>query len=85
MHNLARQIHKSACEVNKHYEQLHPRPADADAYGVWNLMPDSRTTRARDVLWHICDGATDYARAALLYGLPYRARDFEDPNHGAGG
>jgi hypothetical protein len=84
MHGLALQIHKSACDVNKHYEQLHPRPAEADGYGAWDLMPDSRATRAPDVLWHDCDSPTDYARTALLFGLPYRTQDFEDPNYGAG-
>ncbi|WP_225774071.1 hypothetical protein [Pseudomonas sp. Marseille-Q5115] len=84
VHNLARSLHRSCCDANRHYEAQHPRPSEADAYGAWPLMPESRWERSAHLLWHDCDTPVDYARLAVLYGLPYSPLDFEDPNQGAG-
>jgi hypothetical protein len=84
LHNLARAVQKENCELNSEYELVHPRPPDADAYGLWDIMADKRTTRKPDILWHDSDEPVDYCRVALLYGLRYTAVDFEDPNQGHG-
>lgn len=84
IHNLARQVHGTACEVNRQHEHLHPRQPDSNAYGIWMLMPDSRTSRCPRLLWHDCEDPVDYARAAQLYGLGYSADDFLDANQGGG-
>ncbi len=85
IHNLARDIQRAGvCDANREYVRNHPQPPDADAYAVWSIMNDRRTTRKDDVLWHDCDDAQDYARAAVLFHLPYGRNDFRDPNQGYG-
>jgi hypothetical protein len=85
IHNLARSIQAtSLCEANDAYLRANPRPAEADAYAVWDIMAPARTIRRPDVLWHDCETPLDYARVAAAYGLPYREADFVDPNQGYG-
>ncbi len=84
IHKLARDIQKANCGANWEYEQIHPRPSGADAYGVWSIMADKRTTQKPDVLWHDYSKPLDYCRAALLYGLVMSTQDFADPNQGYG-
>lgn len=84
VHDFCRHVHERRCEANQEFERHHPRPPDADGYGVWNIMPDSRMTRKADLLWHDSEAPVDYHRASVLYGLPYRLEDFVDPNEGLG-
>jgi len=84
VHNLARELHRSNCQVNQAYEVRYPRPSEAQAYGVWTIMQDSRWHRSAEVLWHDCDTPLDYARLAVLYGLDYTPAHFQDPNEGNG-
>jgi hypothetical protein len=85
LHELAREVYKhSSCGANREYEKACPRPSGADAYGVWEVMADQRTTRKDDVLWHDCNEPCDYYRAAVRYGLPYMPEEFSDPNQGYG-
>lgn len=84
VHDRAREVHATGCGANREYERSHPRPGDADAYGVWGIMAEERTTRLPDVLWHDADQPVDYCRVARLYGLDYRLADFLDPNQGYG-
>ncbi|MGH9720109.1 MAG: hypothetical protein ACRD8O_07840 [Bryobacteraceae bacterium] len=80
LHDLARELHQSACEANRIFERANPRPEAANAYGVWRIMPNRRIAKSDRILWHNCDRPADYARTALLWGLPYRKRDFLRPN-----
>jgi hypothetical protein len=80
VHRIARRIQGFSCDLNRRHLSLNPRAADSDAYGVWPIMPDRRTTRKPDILWHDCDGPVDYCRAANLFGLRYTVDDFADPN-----
>lgn len=85
LHELAREVHRrSYCGANREYEQAHPRPPGADAYGVWDVMAERRTTRKEALLWHDCNEPDDYYRAAVRYGLPYAPEEFSDPNQGYG-
>ena len=85
IHQLAR---KTATDYSssaaKDYMRQNPRPPDRDGYAVWSIMPDRRTTRIPQLLWHDCDGPFDYCRAAAIYGLSYTAKEFEDANQGCG-
>jgi len=45
LHDLARRVHRSACDLNRQYEQVHPRSPEADAYGF--ARPNLFTARFR--------------------------------------
>lgn len=80
VHDLARRIQGSACDLNRRHRILHPRPPESDAYGIWPIMPDRRTTKKPDILWHDCNTPADYFHISRHFGLEYRAEDFLDPN-----
>jgi len=80
VHRLARRVQALACDVNRRHLILNPRQSDSDAYGIWSIMPDRRTAKKPDILWHDCDGAADYCRVANLFGLNYNLEDFANPN-----
>lgn len=85
LHELAREVHRhSSCGANRKYEKAHRRPRGADAYGVWEVMAERRTTKKDAVLWHDCNAPGDYYRAAVRYALPYALEEFTDPNQGYG-
>jgi hypothetical protein len=84
LHQVARYVNRGACAHNRHYEGRNPRPPDADAYGVWEIMPDRRVAKKPDILWHDSDAPADYCRIACLFGLGYRLQEFLDPNAGEG-
>jgi hypothetical protein len=80
IHRLARRIQGSACDLNRRHVALYPRHGDSDAYGIWPIMPDRRTTKKPDILWHDCDSPADYCRVSQLFGLNYSLEDFADPD-----
>lgn len=85
VHERAREVARSGASVAaQDYVRRNPRRSDRDGYAVWDLMPDRRTTRRANLLWHDCDAAVDYARVAAAFGLPYAESDFADPNAGQG-
>jgi hypothetical protein len=85
VHDRAREVARDAAsEAALEYVRQHPRPGDRDGYAAWDLMPDRRTTRRPNLLWHDGDSAFDYARVAAAYGSPYDEADFVDPNAGKG-
>lgn len=83
LHQFARRIQRCACDLNRRHEALNPRLPDSDAYGIWPIMPDRRTTKKPDILWHDCDAPADYWRIARDFGLSYSIEDFLDPNQTA--
>lgn len=85
VHQLARDVaQRFACDIAREYIQISNRPKDRDGYGVWEIMPDRRTTRRPDLLWHDSCGPVDYWQAAVRFGLSYTLRDFQDLNQGCG-
>lgn len=85
IHQCAREVLKATVSAARDdYLHRHPRPADHDAYSVWNIMEDKRITRSHRVLWHDSDGPLDYCRLAGLHGLSYAVKDFTDANQGYG-
>ena len=84
IHQLARRRAEAPCIQNARYQEAYPRPPEANAYGIWDIMPESRVQKKADLLWHDSHNPADYARAAQGYGLAYTEADFADPNMGFG-
>ncbi|HEY3332587.1 MAG TPA: hypothetical protein VGK19_21330 [Capsulimonadaceae bacterium] len=89
VHELARDVHRSACDVTRRLERWSPREGDhardADGYGYWPLLGTGRSIYNPGILWHDYATADSYWGVAQAFGLTeYTREDFADPNAGAG-
>lgn len=89
VHDLARDVHKTACDVARRLDRWTPRETDelrlADGYGYWPLLGTGRAIYNPGVLWHDYASPDAYWGLAQAFGLTeYTRDDFADPNAGAG-
>ena len=84
IHDLSRRAAFRNCEAARAFDELvGARPRERSGYAVWEFMGFDRAVRTIRFLWHDSAEADEYARIAMLWGLPYDGRDFLDPNEGA--
>jgi len=85
IHGIARRLAQRNGEEAKTYDRtVGERPPAFSGYAVWDFMGTDRATRYPGFLWHNSSQADDYHALSREWGLPYNARDFNDPNQGFG-
>ena len=85
IHLIAEKVlENSRSEVNKRWDEKNPMPEARRGYANWDLAYE-KAKKKPERLWHDCNTPEDYVEVAKQWGLPYRAKDFKDPDMSWGG
>jgi hypothetical protein len=85
IHDLARRLAARNGYLARAYDdRIGHRPPDKDGYAPWEWMGNDRAKSNRNFIWHDSDQPWVYHRVSESWGLPYKLKDFEDPNMGFG-